>query len=71
MLQHLTSDVYEPLEEADFDHLTQETLFLLALATEARMSEVHALDIISTRFDCDKQASANLGLRFHCEEPVA
>ncbi|XP_046557260.1 histone-lysine N-methyltransferase EHMT2-like [Haliotis rubra] len=43
-LQHLISDVYELLTQTTFELLTQKTLFLLALATAAKMSEIHALD---------------------------
>lgn len=59
------SRAYEPLEHADFERLTQKTLFLLALARAARMSEIHAIDFSCTRFDSGEHTSAHLGLRWH------
>ncbi|XP_071085823.1 uncharacterized protein [Haliotis cracherodii] len=64
VLQHLTSDAYEPLQQADFVHLTQKTLFLLALATAARISEIHAIDFNRITFDSGNNSSAHLGLRW-------
>ncbi|XP_046573443.1 uncharacterized protein LOC124281438 [Haliotis rubra] len=45
VLAHLTSADYEPLEEKDFEHVSFKTFFLLAFATAARISELHALDV--------------------------
>ncbi|XP_071100530.1 uncharacterized protein [Haliotis cracherodii] len=64
VLQHLTSDAYEPLQQADFEHLTQKTLFILALATAARMSEIHAINFNRITFDSGNNSSAHLGLRW-------
>ncbi|XP_071109122.1 uncharacterized protein [Haliotis cracherodii] len=64
VLQHLTSDAYEPLQRADFEPLTQKTLFILALATAVRMSEIHAIDFNPITFDSGNNSSALLGLRW-------
>ena len=42
----LSKPLYEPLREASFKHLTLKTVFLLAMASAGRRSELHAL-----RFD--------------------
>ena len=44
--QALSKSPYEPLREASFKHLTLKTVFLLAMASAGRRSELHAL-----RFD--------------------
>ena len=46
MLEALSKPPYEPLREASFRHLTLKTVFLLAMASAGRRSELHAL-----RFD--------------------
>ena len=46
MLQALSKPLCEPLREASFKHLTLKTVFLLALASAGRRSELQAL-----RFD--------------------
>jgi len=45
VLTSLTKPPYEPLASADLKHLTYKTVFLLWLASGARRSEIHALDI--------------------------
>ena len=45
-LEALSKPPYEPLREASFKHLTPKTVFLLAMASVGRCSELHAL-----RFD--------------------
>ena len=45
-LEALSKAPYEPLREASFKHLTLKTVFLLAMASAGRRSELHAL-----RFD--------------------
>ncbi|XP_067681356.1 uncharacterized protein [Haliotis asinina] len=64
VFQHLTSDAYEPLCRTSIEMLNQKMLFLLALATAARMSEIHALDFNRTSFDTSHQETAHLGLRW-------
>ncbi|XP_067670746.1 uncharacterized protein [Haliotis asinina] len=64
VLQHRTSDANEPLDQTSVEMLTQKTLFLLALATAARMSEIHALDFNRTKFDRSHQVTGHLGLRW-------
>ena len=46
VLEALGKSPYEPLREASFKHLTLKTVFLLAMASAGRRSELHAL-----RFD--------------------
>ena len=46
VLEALSKPPYEPLREASFKHLTLKTVFLLAMASAGRRSELHAL-----RFD--------------------
>ena len=46
VLEALNKPPYEPLQEASFKHLTLKTVFLLAMASAGRRSELHAL-----RFD--------------------
>ena len=46
VLEALSKSPYEPLWEASFKHLTLKTVFLLAMASAGRRSELHAL-----RFD--------------------
>ena len=46
VLEALSEPPYEPLREASFKHLTLKTVFLLAMASAGRRSELHAL-----RFD--------------------
>ena len=62
VLQHLTSDVFEPLSEVDLLHLTQKTVFLLAMATAARVSELHAIDVTRITFDRGPKGFAHLAL---------
>ena len=46
VLEALSKPPYEPLREASFKHLTLKTVFLLAMASAGRRSELQAL-----RFD--------------------
>ena len=46
VLEELSKSPYEPLREASFKHLTLKTVFLLAMESAGRRSELHAL-----RFD--------------------
>ena len=46
VLEALSKSPYEPLREASFKHLTLKTVFLLAMASAGRRSELHVL-----RFD--------------------
>jgi hypothetical protein len=45
VLWSLTKTPYEPLSEASFQDLTLKTVFLLALASARRRSEIHALSV--------------------------
>ena len=51
VLQFLTSDTFEPLGSADLLRLTQKTVFLLAMATAARIGELHAIDVSHITFN--------------------
>ena len=43
VLEALSKPPFEPLREASFKHLTLKTVFLLAMASAGRRSELHAL----------------------------
>lgn len=43
VLDHLNSAIYEPLETVSLQALTRKTVFLLALASAKRVSEIHGL----------------------------
>ncbi|XP_067685891.1 uncharacterized protein [Haliotis asinina] len=62
VLQHLRGSPYEPLEDASFELLSRKTVFLLALATAARVSEIHALDVTQVRFEQARHGRVHLGL---------
>jgi len=62
VLLSLTKEPYEPLTEANISALTHKTVFLLAFATAARVSELHALDFNQVRFERGGAGSAHLGL---------
>ena len=48
VLWSLTKAPYEPLAQADLQHLTWKTVFLLTLASAKRRSEIHALSMEDT-----------------------
>ena len=62
VLQALTKEPFEPLDSASLQHVTWKTAFLLSLATAARVSELHALDITAVRFDRGDTGAVHLGL---------
>ena len=62
VLRALTQAPFEPLENASIQHLTWKTAFLLSFATAARVSELHALDINTVRFDRGDTGAVHLGL---------
>ena len=62
VLEHLRSDHYEPLEDAILLRLTIKTVFLVAMASAARISELHALQADLIRFENTEGGSATLGL---------
>ncbi len=45
VLVALGEDRFEPLRQVDMEHLTYKTLFLVALASARRISELHALSV--------------------------
>jgi hypothetical protein len=50
VLRSLTRHPYEPLTKASDKDLSLKTVFLLALATGSRVSELHALDVTTVKF---------------------
>ena len=62
VLFSLCSEPYEPLHKASKFHLTQKTVFLLAMATARRVSEIHAFSMDSghLRFN---QSDGSVSLR--------
>ncbi|XP_063442143.1 uncharacterized protein LOC134722452 [Mytilus trossulus] len=50
VLQVLTKTPFEPLEEAELKYLTLKTVFLMALASAARVSEIHSFTINDKHF---------------------
>ena len=62
VLEHLKSDFYEPLEDATRQRLTTKTVFLVAMASAARVSELHALQADLLRFEQRDGGAAILGL---------
>ena len=62
VLKALRSRPYEPLANASLEALTRKTAFLLALATAARVSELHALDVTRVKFQTKRHGNVLLGL---------
>ena len=62
VLEHLKSDFYEPLEDTTRQRLTVKTVFLVAMASAARVSELHALQADLLRFEQRDGGAAILGL---------
>ena len=73
VLNHLRSERYEPLTEAPLLPLTIKTIFLVAMASSARISEIHALQADLLRFEVKEGGSALLGLapEFVCKNQAA
>ncbi len=62
VLRHLISAAFEPLASSDIAALTFKTVFLLALATAARVGELHAIDVTRITFDVGADHKVHLGL---------
>ena len=62
VLKHLRGAPYEPLSSASLEDLTRKTLFLVALATAARVSEIHALDVTRIKFENVRNGAVHIGL---------
>ena len=62
VLSHFRERPYEPLDRASFEDLTKKTVFLLALATAARVSEIHAVDVTRIQFEEGRHGAVLLGL---------
>ncbi|XP_067671071.1 uncharacterized protein [Haliotis asinina] len=73
VLDHLKSDFYEPLEEVPLLRVMVKTTFLVAMASAARISELHALQANLLRFEATDGGSASLGLApdFVCKNQQA
>ena len=62
VLNYLRESPFEPLNNASFEDLTKKTVFLLALATAARVSEIHAIDVTRIKFEEGRHGAVLLGL---------
>ena len=62
VLRFLSSPAFEPLADAAILRLTQKTVFLLSMATAARISEVHALDVTQVTYDRGSHAAVHIGV---------
>ena len=62
VLRFLSSKTFEPVEKIPLDKLTVKTVFLLGLATAARVGEIHAIDVTRVNFDVGPSGVAHLGL---------
>ena len=73
VLEHLRSDFYEPLEDTTILRLTVKTAFLVAMASAARVSELHALQADLLRFEEEDGGFVSLGLApdFVCKNQQA
>jgi hypothetical protein len=60
VLNFLSSDIFEPLEQAALDRLTVKTVFLVTLATAARVSEIHALSALPDCLRFNEDGSVSL-----------
>ncbi|XP_067679993.1 uncharacterized protein [Haliotis asinina] len=61
VLDHLKSDFYEPLEEVPLLRVTVKATLLVAMASAARISELHALQADLLRFEATDGGFASLG----------
>ena len=70
VLRFLSSPAFDPLADAAILRLTQKTVFLLSMATAARISEVHALDVTQVPYDRGSLAAVHIGVlwNFSCAE---
>ena len=62
VLTHLSSAAFEPIDDIPLEALTIKTVFLLGMATAARVSEIHAIDSTRITFDEGPVGVAHLGL---------
>ena len=68
VLQRLTQPPFEPQEEAGLKFLTWKTVFLLALASGKRHSEIHAWTFMPGRLGSDPTVPLSL---LHCQKSVS
>ncbi|XP_048258995.1 uncharacterized protein LOC125384266 [Haliotis rufescens] len=62
VLKALWEAPFEPLHSSSFYDLAKKTVFLLALAPPAQVSELHALDVSHVRFEHETHGAVHLGL---------
>ena len=62
ILKYLSSGACEPLDDISLETLTIKTVFLVGMATAARVSEIHAIDSTRVSFDDGAAGVAHLGL---------
>ena len=62
VLSRLRGAPYEPLNSSSVAHLTRKTVFLIALATAARVGEIHAIDVTRIKFQRREHGAVFLGL---------
>ena len=62
ILKYLSSGACEPLDDVPLETLTIKTVFLVGMATAARVSEIHAIDSTRVSFDDGATGVAHLGL---------
>ena len=58
----LSSGVCEPRDDNSFEMLTIKTVFLVGMATAARVSEIHAIDSTHVSFDDGMSGVAHINL---------
>ena len=72
VLHHLTKPPFEPLRNASLKHLTFKTVFLLALASGKRRSEIHAWLLKNVRYqDNGTKVSLTPSARFLSKNQLA
>ena len=62
ILKFLSSGVCEPRDDNSFEMLTIKTVFLVGMATAARVSEIHAIDSTHVSFDDGMSGVAHINL---------
>ena len=62
VLQYLASDVFTPMDSIPLEKLTIKTVFLVGMATAARVGELHAIDVTRITFDVGRSRVMHLGL---------
>ena len=71
VLQMLTRDPFEPMRKADLKYITYKTVFLLALASGKRRSEIHAWLPKVSKLDDWNKVSVVPSLKFIAKNQLA